>query len=141
MKENKDIIKSNHKFAKFMGGELLKGYVDSIYKTPEDIFRFPIPPDTYSSFLWLADKLYYHEDWNWLMNVKKEIESKGYIIIFYSNTVSIQDVESFTRKRASKSIDPLYIDEEHSDNPDNVMDAVYSICERFIDWYNKNDRK
>ena len=79
------------------------------------------------------DKLLYHSDWNWLMEVVEKIESfedenrcAKYNVNITQNFVDIYDNEN--------SIEIVGL------NTDIKIQAVYNACVEFIKWYNQQTK-
>ena len=116
MEENNKII------AKFLGWEILNDM-------------------TYSKITkgkWIElDKLKFHSDWNWLMEVVEKIENLTdknnfvlYDINIYSDAVIIADQEDHEKVSITKS-----------DGFTSKIEMVYKACIEFVKWYNQNSEK
>ena len=71
------------------------------------------------------DKLKFHSNWNWLMEVVEKIESlEGIGVDFYKGCIDVYNEEvnliRINRKGLTK------------------IEAVYNACVEFIKWYSKN---
>ena len=64
----------------------------------------------------------YHSDWNWLMQVVEKIEISGYYL----------QIDSIGCIISKNNIDLVTV------NSRTKIDAVYTACVEFINWYNKN---
>ena len=70
------------------------------------------------------DKLKFHSNWNWLMEVVEKIESLGY----YTQIDNIGCVISHDNRDVI-----VY-------NSRTKIEAVYNACIAFIEWYNKQNK-
>ena len=70
-----------------------------------------------------SENLPFHNDWNWLMEVVEKIESLGYRVTIVRHICRIDLTEE------SK----LIISEDIK-----KIEAVYTVCFKFIQWYNQN---
>lgn len=128
---SEEVRVNNLKLAYFMGGVLHKDFVDSVYTKPEDVIIFKTPPDPYASFQWSADKLCYHEDWNWLMGVVEVIKNKGFAVCVCSDAIFIQDQNSLFR-----NTEVLYEDAVRVDFGEmKFLETLYVMCVNFVGWY------
>ena len=76
------------------------------------------------------DKLKFHSNWNWLMEVVEKIESIGYWIEILGG------VHNVCRIGITNNIeDFICLDNE------TKIEAVYNTCVTFIEWYNENSAK
>ena len=65
----------------------------------------------------------YHKDWNWLMQVVEKIESLGYRVTIVRHICRI-DLTEESKLIISENI--------------KKIEAVYTVCFKFIQWYNQN---
>ena len=74
------------------------------------------------------DKLKFHSDWNWLMEVVEKIESLS------------KENETYSFSITKISVRVLYKGSRIVDLPIDTtkIQAVYLACVEFIKWYNKN---
>ena len=100
---------NNKIIAKFMGARLTKDLQ----------IMYPV----YGGDSSYVKDLKYHLDWNWLMEVVEKIESLGYRVTIVRHICRIDLTEE------SK----LIISEDIK-----KIEAVYTICFKFIQWYNEN---
>ena len=94
------------------------------------------------------DKLLYHSDWNWLMEVLEKIKNMGYFVKMnyldkggyiatdhYSTKTIIAEVNHKANPNVSNpptAANPVFINE--FDEPKEVL---YNLILRFIKWYNQ----
>ena len=103
------ITENNKIIAKFMGATLTKDLQ----------IMYPV----YEGDSSYVKDLKYHLDWNWLMEVVEKIESLGYRVTIVRHICRIDLTEE------SK----LIISEDIK-----KIEAVYTVCFKFIQWYNEN---
>lgn len=72
--------------------------------------------------------LYFHNDWNWLMEVVEKIESLGFEFFIVESRCRIAH-------NTDKSIETI-IDFEILGTK---IEAVYNACVEFVEWWNKNN--
>ncbi len=72
------------------------------------------------------DKLLYHSDWNWLMEVVEKIESLSFIFKTHGNA------STFVKKGV---INERIWNDEFTGK--TKKDSVYNACLEFIEWYNQ----
>ena len=73
------------------------------------------------------DKLKFHSNWNWLMEVVEKIESIGFTFETKKNWARI------TRKGENIIL--------RWEEDKTKIEAVYNACIEFIKWYNENSAK
>jgi len=74
------------------------------------------------------NKLKYHFDWNWLIEVVEKIE-KNYIVDICGKAVSIHE------NNGEMIVDLC------GKNYSNKTEAVYNACVKFIKWHNQQNQK
>ena len=77
----------------------------------------------------LADKLKFHSNWKWLMEVVEKIEKLGFQVIISNNRCAIKDNGL------------INIDFNRTYCELTKMKAVYNACIGFIEWYNIQNKK
>lgn len=82
---------------------------------------FLIHPDT--NYDIEIETLQYHSSWDWLMPVVEKIESLGYRVTIVKHICRI-DLNEESKLLISEDI--------------KKIEAVYTVCFKFIQWYNQN---
>lgn len=72
----------------------------------------------------------YHHNWNSIMLVVNKIFNDGWVVVFYGNMCSVQDIGSFTRKNERNL--PFF--ENYSETPDKLINAVWMSIIDFINY-------
>ena len=103
---------NNRIIAEFMGAKLTKDLK----------IMYPV----YEGDSSYVKNLKYRSDWNWLMEVVEKIESLGYRVTIVRHICRIDLTEE------SK----LIISEDIK-----KIEAVYSACLKFIEWYNEQKKE
>ena len=103
------ITENNKIIAKFMGATLTKDLQ----------IMYPV----YEGDSSYVKDLKYHLDWNWLMEVVEKIESLGYRVTIVRHICRI-DLTEESKLIISENI--------------KKIEAVYTVCFKFIQWYNEN---
>jgi len=76
------------------------------------------------------DKMLFHSDWNWIMEVVEAIEKLKYLVVIQSNFCQIQEIG--TKKNDFK---PYIIASIYSNDK---KEAVVQAINQFLIWYNEN---
>jgi len=78
------------------------------------------------------EKLKFHSDWNWLMEVVEKIESLDFDFTIYTGAcISIINTKDFPFEEIITSGGQFK----------NKIETVYNGCVEFIKWYNENSAK
>ena len=126
----KTIEEGNKLIAEFMGGK--KNNISDIYYLPEFGHYF----NSYGQIEWSdcfrLNELKYHTSWDWLMPVVEKIESFDHI--------SVDMTKGYCRVFKCYNFEDRYRHGNQlafsSDTP--KIQAVWSACVEFIDWFNNH---
>ena len=105
-------IENNRLMSEFMGynEEIV---IDEVYFTLPDMLEA------------LSDeKLHYHSDWNWLMEVVDKIENLDFKVVIDNNGCTIENLPYSNAGKTTYEV--------------KKIEAVYNACVKFIKWYNLN---
>lgn len=100
-----------------------------------EIFLKDIPnPEGGGTMILRITRLKYHLDWNWLMQVVEKIE-KTKRSIWSKNTFPCVTIKSIC---CNIQFHGNYIEKICDIVRPSKIEAVYTACVEFINWYNKN---
>ena len=76
------------------------------------------------------DKLKFHSDWNWLMEVVEKIENLGFEVVIGRISCNVNEI--LNRENPITSI--------VCGNPSKKLEVVYSSICQFIQWHNQQNQ-
>ena len=127
----KNITENNKLIAEFMEYEIQKDPTERFfgrYKSPTGVWHKEID-------------LAFHHDWNWLMEVVKNIEKTKIRETHgqfneneYEAIISISIENTFCQILSNGA----FLNEIISINGESKIEAVYTACVEFVKWYNEN---